>query len=358
MDVKLVVLKNKKIVIALVVVFITISSIAVHSILENNLKDDIKGNSISAQESVSIEIPDGFGTSAISMILYKNKIIKMPLVFRVFSKFRNCDGKYKSGVHVLKKNLSYNEIMDTLCEIPPNRSDIKITIPEGLMYNQIFEILSQKFNITQDVIDKVTGVDRQKYRFLANLPDRENILEGYLFPDTYEFDEKVSQEEIIKRFLENFDSKFKEDYYGRASNLNMSIDQIVTLASIIEKEAVKDDERKKISRVFYNRLNNKIPYLRKLQSCATLNYIFLKQNGKTKTRVTQYDTKIENPYNTYINEGLPPGPICSPGIASIEAALYPEENNYLYFVAKGDGSHEFSTTLEEHNIAARKYGVY
>jgi UPF0755 protein len=146
------------------------------------------------------------------------------------------------------------------------------------------------------------------------------------------------------------------DYYARAKELNMTVDQIITLASIIEKEATLPEEKPIISSVFHNRLKSKDPSLKKLQTDATIQYIIYNKEGKIKEYLTENDTKIDHPYNTYVYEGLPPGPICNPGLASIEAALYPEEGTgYYYFVARGDGSHQFSKTLSEHEAAKKKY---
>jgi len=136
----------------------------------------------------------------------------------------------------------------------------------------------------------------------------------------------------------------------------MTVDEVIILASIIERETALPEERPIVSSVFHNRLKSSDPNLKKLESCATVQYVLYKTQGKMKEKLSDEDTKIDHPYNTYLYEGLPPGPICCPGLASIEAALYPdEESEYLYFVAKGDGSHEFSRTLAEHLEAVKKY---
>ncbi|WP_243467136.1 endolytic transglycosylase MltG [Acetivibrio straminisolvens] len=198
-----------------------------------------------------------------------------------------------------------------------------------------------------------------EYKFLKDIPDspeRKNRLEGYLFPDTYFFDPKGGERAIIEKFLDNFDAKFKPEFYERAKELNMTVDEVIILASIIERETALPEERAIVSSVFHNRLKSSNPELKKLQSCATVQYVLYNTQGKMKEKLSDEDTKINHPYNTYLFEGLPPGPICSPGLAAIEAALYPdEESEYLFFVAKGDGSHEFSKTLAEHLEAVKKY---
>lgn len=138
----------------------------------------------------------------------------------------------------------------------------------------------------------------------------------------------------------------------------MTVDEVITLASIIERETKIPEEKEIVSSVFHNRLKSQDPSFKKLQSCATIQYILLQRDGKVKELLTYEDTQIDHPYNTYLHEGLPPGPLCSPGLDSIIAALYPnEESDYLFFVARGDGSHEFSRTLAEHEAAKQKYGV-
>ena len=185
------------------------------------------------------------------------------------------------------------------------------------------------------------------YDFISQIPDREKKLEGYLFPDTYEIYKETSAEAIVDKLLSRFNNIFTKEYKNRAKELNMTIDQVVTLASIIEREAKLDSERKTISAVFHNRLKKKML----LQSCATVQYILKEQ----KEELTYKDLEIESPYNTYKHIGLPPGPIASPGLKAIEAALYPENTDYLYFFTKDDSSHVFSRTYNEHISAQNKF---
>ena len=177
--------------------------------------------------------------------------------------------------------------------------------------------------------------------FTKEIPNRENRYEGYLFPDTYEFDASATGEDITKRMLLRFSEIWTDEYKNRAKELGMTMDEVVILASIIEREAGNEGEMGKVSSVFHNRLNIDMP----LQSCATVQYI-LKER---KSVLSVEDTKIDSPYNTYMYKGLPKGPIASPGKAAINAALYPETTDYLYFKVTSDGVTVFSKTLEEHN---------
>ena len=284
--------------------------------------------------------------------------IKSTGIFKLLSKFNGYDGKYLSGTHIISEKLSYDEFMRVLTTKP---ASIKVTIPEGKNFLQIVDILFKAKVISdKEKFIKTANTSDFDYDFLKGLSvNRDNKLEGYLFPDTYEFGMNSEDEEVLTKMLDNFRNKLKESYIDRLKKLDgMTLDKIVTLASIIEREAKDSEERYTISGVFYNRLNSKDKTLRKLQSCATIQYILIKKQGAIKERLFDADLQIEDPYNTYLNAGLPPGPICSPGEAAIKAALYPDsETNYLYFVAKGDGTHQFSQTFKQHQAAIAKYGL-
>ncbi|AEV69044.1 endolytic transglycosylase MltG [Acetivibrio clariflavus] len=331
------------------VIFVTSFS---YVLRKESMADEDLEVSIDPAEGIEITIPRGSSTSDIAKILKENGIIKWPTLFMLQSKINGYDGTYMSGKHIVSKDLNYDELMRVLSSNPVS---VNVTIPETYYLDQVLNLLSEKKLIDKESFIKSMNTEQFDYDFIAQIPERENRLEGYLFPDTYFFDPLSSDREIITKFLDNFDMKFKLDYYARAKELNMTVDEIITLASIIEKETALPEEKPIISSVFHNRLKSKDPSLRKLQTDATIQYILFKREGKIKEKLTEADTKINDPYNTYLYEGLPPGPICSPGLASIEAALYPEKTDYYYFVAKGDGSHYFSKTLSEHEAAKKRY---
>jgi UPF0755 protein len=239
-----------------------------------------------------------------------------------------------------------SEIVEVIVSGKALIDTVKFTIPEGYNLNQIAEKLNSLGVVSPESIQAALKVESYKYDFIGQIPDREKKLEGYLFPDTYEIYKDTSAEAIIDKLLGRFNTVFTEEYRNRAKELNMTIDQVITLASIIEREAKLDTERKTISAVFHNRLKKNMM----LQSCATVQYLFKEQ----KEILTYKDLEIESPYNTYKHTGLPPGPIASPGLKSIEAALYPENVDYLYFVANDDGSHVFTKTYSEHLEAQNK----
>jgi len=349
---------NKKLrltvfVLSCVVTFLACFIISYSYILKYDKNKDVVID-IPAKDRIAIQIPLGSSTADIAKILKKNGIIHFPTIFRIMSNLNGYDSEYKSGTHIVSKSLSYDELMRVLTSNP---SGIKVTIPEGYNLQQIAEKLAQEKLVDKDKFLEVAENETFDFKFVNSITRDKNRLEGYLFPDTYEFDISTGEKEIIRRMLNNFDAKFPTSYYARAEELGMTVDEIIILASIIEKEAQDPDEMPRIASVFYNRLSGKYNIERKLESCATIQYIYYQQTGKIKQVITEEDTKIVNPYNTYLYEGLPPGPISCPGEAAIKAALYPAETSYLYFVAKGDGTHYFSRTLAEHQAAMKRYGV-
>ncbi len=219
----------------------------------------------------------------------------------------------------------------------------QVTIPEGFAAQQIAQLLAERGLVNRD-------------RFMALLQDRQMLeqyglegesLEGYLFPDTYRLIKGLSEEVIVHRMVRRFQEMLGPEEHTRAEELGMSVHEIVTLASLIEREAQVPEERPLVSAVFHNRLRRGIP----LQSDPTVLYGLSRFSG----RLTKANLQAPSPYNTYLKRGLPPGPIANPGRASIMAALHPASSRYLYFVSKNDGTHAFSTTLQEHGAMVRRY---
>ncbi len=327
-------------------------------------KDNEVTIDISPEQGIPVEIPMGSSTDKIAAILQEKGLVKYPAVFKLQSKLNGYDGMYKSGTHIVSYDLDYDKLMRVLASKPVS---VRVTIPEGYTFNQIMDELTNKKLIDKAKFSDIAKNEKYDFEYLKGANRGQNLLEGYLFPDTYEFDMKAGENAIIKIMLKNFDDKFKPEYYKRLKDLNMTVDKVITLASIIEKEAKLPEDRKVIAGVFYNRLNGRYGAPRRLESCATMQYIYLTREAgntpeDTKKRIARgvildNDKKTNDPFNTYKFDGLPPGPICSPGKAAIEAALYPEDTSYIYFVAKGDGGTYFSKTLAEHNAAVAKYGI-
>lgn len=296
-------------------------------------------------ETKNVSIKKGWTTYSIAEYLASENIIKSNKAFLLYTLSLNKDVSLQAGEYRLSPSMTADEILEILSKGKIFVDTVRVTIPEGYELAQIKEKLVAVGIADRDKLEEALEKDYD-YWFLKELDRTENRLEGYLFPDTYEIPRSYSEEDIVNRMLRRFEQIFNEQHRQKAKELGMTIDQVVTLASIVEREAVLDSERATISGVFHNRMN--IGML--LQSCATVQYII----GERKPILTFDDIAIESPYNTYVNSGLPPGPIASPGAASINAALNPEKTDYLYFVAKKDGGHTFSKTLEEHERAAKK----
>ena len=287
------------------------------------------------KKGIVVEIPQGATTSTISDILYKNKLIKNKTMFKISVKLSNKAQHFKAGKYLFNQTYSNKEIIEDISSGKIYNDGIKITIPEGS---------TSKEESYENLISNPKEFYNQ-FKFLKE----EDItsLEGFLYPSTYYFDENASEKEVLSVMLSQFNKVYTDKLRDRQKELKMTIEQVVNLASIVEKEAVLDEDRPIIASVFYNRLKIGMP----LQSDATIQYIFKER----KKIVTYKDLEIDSPYNSYKNKGLPPTPIASPGIKSIEATLYPEKTEYLYFVAKMDGGNNYSTNYEDHLKYVKEY---
>jgi UPF0755 protein len=298
-------------------------------------------------EELVVEIPSGSTTTTIGTVLFDEGLIQNVNAFKAKVRLMEVDGKMMAGTYKLSPSMDVETIVEKLVSGETYVETFKITIPEGYEVRQIVDLLASKNQIDPDAFIEVLKTHPFDYKFLEGV-DRSNLLEGFLFPDTYEFKKGATEVEIVTRMLNRFDSVFQEAYYVRSEELNMTVEELVTLASIVEREAMVDSEFKLVSSVFHNRIKKE--WL--LESCATVQYVLQER----KPVLSIADTEIESPYNTYLNVGLPPAPIASPGKRALEAALYPEETSYLFFVTKetNDGSHYFNETYEEHLRDARR----
>ncbi len=278
-----------------------------------------------SSEPVSVNIPAGSNGRAVSRILKGAGLISSERFFLLVSRVMGTSKKFKEGIYDISPKTSIFGIVRIISE---GKSRLfRITVPEGYTSAQIAELLFSTDSVRFNQFNKIV---------------QEKKLEGYLFPQTYFFDPNLSPDKIIDIMVNEFKKNYTPELRQRAEELKISDLQVLTLASIIEKEAKVASERPRISAVFHNRLK-KNWYL---ESCATVLYSL----GEHKERLMNKDLKVESPYNTYRHLGLPPGPICNPGIDSIKAALYPLNTNEMYFVAASSGTHAFSCTLEEHLI--------
>ena len=285
----------------------------------------------------------------ISKTLYENNIISNPYWFILEAKLYKYPDVLKPGTYSISSNMSNTEILDLLTTDKSTKKTLKFTIPEGFSIEQIAQRLEDEKIVSQKDFLKAVSERSYDFAFLKNVPqDAKYPLEVYLFPDTYTVREGVTPEEIIIMMLNRFEQVSSQYTQQDAASL-YSFHDIITIASIIEQEAQASEERPIISGVIYNRLGEDM----KLQMCSTVQYVLQKR----KAALSYDDLKIESPYNTYVYDGLPVGPICSPGEDSIKAAFMPEQHNYFFFVLKGDdtGTHSFSRTASEHEYNKNKY---
>ena len=316
--------------------------------LNNYIEESLTAVDVNDNSPIALEIPAGSTTNDIAEILFENNLISNIRTFKYYAEKTGSDSKLKAGFYLLSKNMNADELLASLIKGGSSGNTYNITIIEGLTNEDMALALSEQTELNYDrFIELMEGPEMFKgdYEFLYDTSI--SNLQGYLMPDTYNIYIDSSEEDIIRVLLKQFDEFYVDEIKPRMENTNLSFEELINLASIVEKEALLDEERDEVAKVFLNRLDINM----RLQSCATVNYA----NGEWKERLTYEDIEIDSPYNTYIVEGLPPSPINSPGKLSIIAVLEPAEVDYLFFVAKGDGSHYFSNTYDEHIDAAKEY---
>jgi len=286
-------------------------------------------------------IPEGATLRQVAILLEQAGLIRNRGSFLTLGKIASADRRILAGEYELHAAMRPAEILSRI----RNGQVVlhAVTIPEGYTFLQIAELLRQKGLSDPDEFLRLAR-DKQ---FIQSLNLDVATLEGYLFPDTYRFARNAKAKDVITTMVTGLWEAFTPELRERAKEVNMNVHEVLTLASVIEKETSVDSERDLISAVFHNRLRRKIP----LQSDPTVIYGLDSFDGNLRKR----DLDVRSPYNTYRVKGLPPGPIANPGLHSIRAALYPIRAKYLYFVSRNDGTHHFSSTLDEHNRAVDKY---
>ena len=304
---------------------------------------------MNSEETIAIEIPQGSSTRDIAAILKENGIISSELSFRIKSRFSGADGTYNYGTFYLSKNMDSDQIIATLQGTAQPDDTLRLTIPEGYTARQIAALVDEMGIVTGDDFFNEMNNGTFDYAFLEGIPKRDYYLEGYLFPDTYFLSGNETAHDIISMMLDRFEQVYNEDINDALASTDYTLDQIITIASMVESEAKLDEERPTIAGVIYNRLDIDMP----LQIDSTVQYALATRNEV----VTESDLQVDSPYNTYQNTGLPAGPICNPGEASILAALNPEEHNYYYYVLKeqGGSEHHFAENYDDFLEAKAQY---
>ncbi|NLW08230.1 MAG: endolytic transglycosylase MltG [Firmicutes bacterium] len=300
----------------------------------------LKPSAVTGQ-AIRLDVPRGSSVKEVGRLLEREGLIRNSNSFVWYVYLTGKVRAIKAGRYQLTAGMPFAKIFSELQQGRPVYH--RVTIPEGLTQKEITELLAKRGLIDKERFETLLSDRDFLFTYLEEFKPRS--AEGFLFPDTYDFADEASEEEILGVFFRRFLQVWNEIAPTRTGG-NLSPLQVVILASIIEREAKKEEERPIIAAVFLNRLRLGYP----LQSCATVMYAL----GERKARLLYEDLKVESPYNTYLYRGLPPGPISSPGRASLAAALRPADTDYLYFVARPDGSHSFSRTYREHLRAQRE----
>lgn len=327
------------------ILIILISSLLSWLIIEVS-KDilGLKKNEISSE----VVIPKGASTGKIANILKNNKIIKYPFVFKIYSKFTKVDNTYRDGKYILSSTMSYGDIIYYFQNMTDRDDVVRVTIPEGYTINQIAALLKEKevCETKQDFLDAINN-ERYTSDALEQIKDNKLICfrsEGYLFPDTYEFILNDTPKHIIEIMTKNFDKKVLGSLEQDIKKSKLSLSEIITLASIVQKESTTFDVMKKVASVFFNRLNNTKEYP-KLESDVTIIYI----ESNIKPNLEMKNQEMYDSYNTYVCKGLPVGPICNPGLDAIKSVLEPDKTDYYFFLTDINNDYYWAKTFAEHN---------
>lgn len=345
--------KQTLIIVLISLIVLALVSFGVWTIASKFFGSEKATTEVEVGKTVTITIPDGSSGSDIAKLLVDNAVISDSSEFLQEVHNQNADQKMKSGTYDFVTGTDMSEIVKLLVA-GPNSNSSRLTVPEGYTVAKIANLVQDQFGISADDFKNQAKASNYvaDYDFLKAA--RNDSLEGFLFASTYDFGSgEVSADSIIRAMLDQYKAQVAGlDFATAASNINQKygIDfsqyDFLTLASIIEREAANDDDRYKVASVFYNRLHANMA----LESDATMSYV-------TGGEVTADDLKQESPYNSYLNKGLTPTPICSPSMASIQAALNPADTDYMYFLIIENGNysnHSFSITYEEHNQAIAK----
>ncbi len=319
---------------------------AVITLTEDQFTEETRTGDAGERETVSVA-----DMGYVADLLEENGLIEYKFVFRAFAAITHSKYKLSAGTYELNTDMDYRALLSSMGRSSASRMTTTVTIPEGMTQAQIFALLEEKGVSTVDKLRETAANYDFKFSFLKGVlplgdPTR---LEGYLFPDTYEFYMGEDPVSVLNKMILRFDQIFTDEMRQQAADLGYSVHDIVTIASLIEKETDGEDQRK-IASVIYNRLTNTdYETVGLLQIDAAIAYV----TGRAVT-VDDY-AGVDSPYNTYLYKGLPPGPIASPGGVALRAALNPEDTRYYYYVLGDDGKHHFTSTKREHDQLVAQY---
>ncbi len=292
-------------------------------------------------DPVSVEVFPGDSTREIAAMLHENGIIRSPLLFRIVSRALKADGRMQAGEYCFESGIFVWDAIESL--VAGRVVYYTLTVREGLCVEEIASLIEERgFGNKERFLEIARNPEVvSSYVSPGELEKTRYPVEGYLFPDTYNIRKGIAEEDLISMMLKRFSQVFTKELKDKAENQGLSVHQASILASLVEKEAMADEERPLIAAVYINRTNISM----KLDADPTVLYALGRFNGTLLFK----ELEVDSPYNTYKYPGLPPGPIANFGKSSLEAVLSPADVNYLYFVSKNDGTHAFSRTLDEHN---------
>ena len=297
-----------------------------------------------AEKQIQVKIRDGISTAEIADRLAEKGVIKSPLKFRIIARLRGYDDKLRPGAYTFTAGMEDDEVFAKL--LTGEKRLIKFTIPEGFGVKEIAERLNNLDLVDKDEFLKAAE-NFTPYDYMRKKQNVFYAAEGFLFPDTYAVESDMEIDEILKLMASTFDERLTKRMRTQAEKMGLSIYELITLASLVEREVRFPEDRPIVAQVLLKRLKLNMP----LQTDATLQYLM----DTPKEEVSIADTQIDSPYNTYQHVGLPPGPIANPGMAAIEAVLHPAETDYLYFVADRRGHNHYAYTYEEHLNLVNQY---
>jgi len=347
---------SSRLIFGLLLTTVILSAAIISAVLIINVAKEILGIG-RANLNVVVEIPANSGTADIAEILYKEGIISDTRLFRIFSKIKGSDGTFIAGSHKMNQNMTYGDIVDELQSDAINEREVAdVTFPEGITLLDAAKKLEEKGICSADEFIKEFNTASFGFDFEKNViksPLKFYKMEGYCFPDTYRFYLDEDPKIVVKKIYKNFDAKVTPDYYGRMKDLNMTQEQLIILASMVQAEAASKSDMKNVASVFLNRLNDPDEFPM-LQSDPTTKYV----EEVIKPNIEVSSEEMYKAYDTYQGTGLPPGPICNPGIDAITAVLYPADTDYYYFCSNLDtGEFYYAKTLEEHEANLVEAGL-
>lgn len=298
-----------------------------------------------SEQPVVLTIPDGSSTRYIGRLLEDENLVRNGRFFSYYVRLEDSGQALQAGQYRFKAGMTLDQIIKILKNGETYIETFTVTIPEGYTVEQIAKYLADKDLVNYDTFMREVRDGNFSFEFIKNIPDSADIrhrLEGYLFPETYEFPKDTNEHEMIERLLQQFDRAFKDEWKEALQDRSLTLHQAVTMASLVERETVVDKERAKVAGVLFNRLDDGMP----LQIDASVRYV----HQKFEEPLTTQELEVDHPFNTYEVAGFPPGPIASPGRKALQSIISPEDHHFKYYVTKKDGTreHYFSKTYQEH----------